>query len=85
MKHEVFSKEMLQQRQFAFGETRKATIQASEPGFLVALDDCGEGHLLWFDHKAREKSEFDVGDRGTLTFTKGGPAGGFWKFTKEGE
>ncbi len=42
-------------------------------------DQNGEGHVLIngaFDPEAKE------GDEGTLTFTKGGPTGGYWKFQK---
>lgn len=74
-------------RVFEFGATRRAEIVSSEPGLLIAEDEHGEAHLLLLTVNALQPlpaPEFAEGDRGTLTFTAGGPMGGFWKFTKDG-
>jgi hypothetical protein len=73
-----------------YGTTRKATVKFSfaststthGPGprsVQLATDELGEGHILVAgacDPTAKD------GDTGTLTFTQGGPTGGYWKFTK---
>lgn len=47
---------------------------------IVAKDhNSGEGFLLIGDKGADESK---VGDLGTITFTQGGPLGGYWKFEK---
>ena len=74
----------MNERRFEFGETRKATISVAHPGMLIAIDEFEEGHLLLFTVKSRRECEFAEGDAGTLTFTAGGPKGGYWKFTKDG-
>jgi hypothetical protein len=65
-----------------YGTTRKATVLKSDlqPSAMLLVDELGEGHILMYgcgDMKA------EAGDTGTLTFTKGGPAGGYWKFRKD--
>lgn len=43
-------------------------------------DEDGEGHIL---ARGAEDETAEVGDLGTLTFTEGGPTGGYWKFRKD--
>jgi hypothetical protein len=46
---------------------------------MIVVDEDGEGHFLIgtdSDHSAV------AGDKGTITFTKGGAYGGYWKFEK---
>lgn len=65
---------------YPYGATRKATILETHEFFHVAVDELGEGHvLLGFD--AYDETA-QANDKGILTFTKGGPTGGYWKFTK---
>jgi hypothetical protein len=45
-------------------------------------DDQNEGHILI---GGAEDKTAEVGDTGTLTFTEGGPTGGYWKFKKDTE
>lgn len=72
-----------------YGTTRKAKVLKANwrpPGLdprasaaTYLLDDQGEAHVCvgpTGDLSAKE------GDHGTLTFTQGGPTGGYWKFTK---
>lgn len=67
-----------------YGTTRQATVEGVVPQpdgrrIHIAIDDQHEGHLLLGD-AADENA--GAGDRGILTFTRGGPLGGYWKFTK---
>ena len=59
----------------------KITSQHSKTAQLV-IDERNEGHVL-----VGNAADFSAvqGDDGTLTFTKGGPTGGYWKFIKDKE
>ena len=78
-------------RTWPYGTTRKATVciakwrptgldKDAATGQLIR-DELGEMHVCvgeqCADFSARD------GDSGTLTFTQGGPTGGYWKFTKD--
>ncbi len=75
---------------YPYGTTRKATVLKSnwKPVGLdpranagqLLKDELGEGHICVGD--AGDASAIP-GDKGTLTFTKGGPTGGYWKFQKD--
>lgn len=71
-------------RTWPYGTTRKGTLENIVRGrdgtAHVVLDDHNEGHVLVAG--AQDKSAKE-GDTGTLTFTKGGPTGGYWKFKKD--
>ena len=67
------------QRTWPYGTTRTGAVLTDEPSMQVVLDDQNEGHILLGN--ARDPSA-GIGDRGVLTFTRGGPTGGFWKFEK---
>ena len=57
----------------------RITSQHSKSAQLI-IDKTNEGHVLIgsaADFTAKD------GDEGTLTFTKGGPTGGYWKFVKD--
>ena len=72
----------------AYGERRHAKVldrQTIEPkpgrgkvDLLVLEDERGEGHVL-----VGTGSDGQPGDVGTITFTDGGPLGGYWKFSKK--
>lgn len=67
-----------------YGTTRRGRVIHSfasigARGMLVECER-GEGHVLLGD--AGDISA-GIGDYGTLTFTEGGPTGGYWKFTKD--
>jgi hypothetical protein len=75
---------------YAYGTTRKAKVLKTNwrpkglpdkaPSGMLLVDEFKEGHVCvgeCGDMTAKE------GDTGTLTFTKGGPTGGYWKFTKD--
>jgi len=63
-----------------YGTQRRGEILYVDGYFLAVKDDCKEGHILgWTGHDKNLK----VGDRGLLTFTQGGPTGGFWRFEKD--
>lgn len=73
-----------------FGTTRKAVVvtarwrpegldHRASTGQLLK-DELGEMHVC----VGTECADFTAkdGDEGVLTFTKGGPTGGYWKFKK---
>lgn len=68
------------------GKTRRCTvldvIRTSRSLVLIAQDDDrpGEAHVCFYAHDAVQAVP---GDRGTLTFTAGGPTGGYWRFMRE--
>jgi len=47
----------------------------------ILQDDHGETHFC-IGEQCADSTAHD-GDEGTLTFTEGGPTGGYWKFQKE--
>jgi len=65
-----------------YGTTRLGKVESITLvyGWHIVKDDQNEGHIL--TGGARDASA-KVGDKGTLTFTKGGPTGGYWKFKKD--
>jgi len=73
-----------------YGTTRKAIVLKSNwrppgldpraPAGMLLVDDCGEGHICVGDCGDMTAK---VDETGTLTFTKGGPTGGYWKFTRD--
>ncbi len=70
----------LSKRTWLYGTTRRAKLlESRRSGVQVVVDELKEGHVLVFG--AGDKTA-QQGDSGILTFTKGGPTGGFWKFTK---
>ena len=69
----------MKERQFKIGETRKATVGSWTRLCLICRDELNEGHVI----HGVDTEPCAVGDTGTLTFTKGGPKGGYWKFTKD--
>jgi hypothetical protein len=76
---------MIQTRTWPYGTTRLAKVvecikQRHHLKAQVLTDELGEGHVLLAG--AQDESA-KTGDRGTLTFTKGGPTGGYWKFKKD--
>lgn len=82
---------MISQKTWPFGTTRRAKVihakyrpkgldpRAATGQFIV--DHLNEGHIC----VGEECADFSAkdGDAGTLTFTKGGPTGGYWKFKKD--
>ena len=68
---------------FDIGETRKAWLLSIEEykgsTILVFVGDDSEGYIAM----GHPKGDFKVNDQGTLTFTKGGPLGGYWHFTPD--
>jgi len=72
-----------------YGTTRKATVVKSNAiverptipaSVLLLTDEFGEGHILVAGCGDMTSK---VGDKGVLTFTQGGPMGGYWRFTKD--
>jgi hypothetical protein len=61
-----------------FTKSRTTTLR-----YLVTLveDEKGEGHILLGDSAGDATAK--EGDKGTITFTRGGPLGGYWQFKKD--
>lgn len=76
---------------YPYGTTRRATVlktnwrpaglPAQAPSGQLLMDDVGEAHICVGDTCADFTAKAD--DKGTLTFTQGGPTGGYWKFVKD--
>lgn len=73
-------------RTWPYGTTRRGIVvtKLEPPNMTPAQlikDDQGEGHICVGDACA----DFSAGegDTGTLTFTEGGPTGGYWRFRKD--
>lgn len=67
-------------RTWPYGTTRFAKVIETGRQFTMLEDDKGEGHVLI---NGAQDDTAEVGDTGILTFTKGGPTGGYWKFTRD--
>lgn len=77
-------------RTWPYGTTRRAIVLKSNlrpvgiPDHVASgqllRDELGEGHVCVGD--AGDQAAI-AGETGTLTFTKGGPTGGYWKFQKD--
>jgi len=63
-----------------YGTTRRAKVIENESRFTIVEDDTGKVHILAFGAGDRTAKK---DEQGTLTFTFGGPTGGYWKFTKD--
>lgn len=72
----------MRKRVFKYGDTRRAKVLDAldvPVDALVCVDELGEGHIiLGGTHDAAEP-----GAAGTLTFMRGGPTGGWWRFTRD--
>ena len=79
----------MNKRTWTYGEQRRGTVgdvQSKRFGdgpaqyIVTIIDDQNEGHILVGDSCVYDGIAF--GDKVILTFTKGGPTGGFWKASK---
>lgn len=78
------------EKTWPYGTKRRATVLKSNwrpegldpraPAGQLLRDELNEGHLCVGE--AADQSA-QPGDTGTLTFTEGGPTGGYWKFEKD--
>lgn len=74
-------------RTWPYGTTKGAKVldvQHTPSGrikVLVLEADDGEGHILV--ENAAQTPGVQAGDVGQIVFTKGGPTGGYWRFTQE--
>lgn len=67
-------------RTWPYGTQKRVKVIHIETSVLVVSDEKDEGFIL-----AGEITDgVCVGDTGSITFTEGGPLGGFLKFAKEG-
>jgi hypothetical protein len=67
-------------RTWPYGTTRTAKVIEAGTQVNPVEDSENEGHVLM---NGAQDDTAKVGDTGKLIFTKGGPTGGFWKFTKD--
>lgn len=67
-----------------YGTKRLGTVHINittrEGWVQLVIDDTNEAHVLVGGAGDRQAGQ---GDTGTLTFTEGGPTGGYWKFEKQ--
>jgi len=63
-----------------YGTTLRCVVVDCAKQFQCVVDERNEGHVLVGD---AQDPTAKPGDTGTLTFTEGGPTGGFWKFQKD--
>ncbi len=70
----------MQAKTWPYGTTRKGVVEKSGNGWQIVVDATREAHVLM---RGAQDDSAEVGDRGTLTFTDGGPTGGYWKFVKD--
>jgi len=77
----------MNKKTWPYGTKKHGTvIQASrvQGGFNLLFMQSGEnkteGFFLVFDHDHVEASKARAGDKGVITFTKGGPTGGYWDY-----
>jgi len=77
-------------RTWPYGTTRRGTVRiarmqnpfyAKTSDAQIIVDDQKEMHACVGESCADFTAK--DGDTGTLTFTQGGPTGGYWKFTKD--
>lgn len=72
-------------RTWPYGTVKKATvihtILDSNPKAILVKADDSEGFLLIGEETFPKDLAID--DKGEITFTQGGPTGGYWKFTKD--
>lgn len=69
-------------RTWPYGTQKQVTvIHVEEPQkrFIICVDEMRAGYVLIFT----DGDKAQVNDKGIITFTQGGPLGGYWKFTKE--
>lgn len=73
-----------------YGTKKHGTvIQASrvQGGFNILLMESGESKteafFLVLDHNHAEASNAKIGDKGVITFTQGGPTGGYWDYKSD--
>ncbi len=74
-------------RTWPYGTTKRAKVLSVEQSvvrgrvvqIVVLQDDDGQGHVLL----QRAQARVQAGDDGTLTFTRGGPMGGYFEFTRD--
>lgn len=67
-------------RTWPYGTQKRGEVIFFEPPILAVKDENKEGYIL---HSGRFAETFAIGDKGTLTFMKGGPTGGYWDFKKD--
>lgn len=72
----------IQTKTWPYGKVKKATMVRSRgPNYAqFVLDEDKEMHILM---RGAGDDSAKVGDIGTITFTEGGPTGGYWKFKRD--
>jgi hypothetical protein len=64
-----------------YGTKRRGKVVAIEGPLQCIEGEDREGYIQQINFSGDPSAK--EGDWGTLTFTKGGPTGGFWKFAKD--
>jgi len=67
-------------RTWPYGTVKHVRVEDSHPYFIACVEDGAnddEAYLL-----VGRYPDVKTGDHGYITFTEGGPTGGYWQFTK---
>lgn len=71
------NKKLLQKRTWPYGTKKNVEVVDVAGSVLALIDDNEEGFLLMWPQVESAPAK---GDRGMITFTEGGPTGGYWKY-----
>lgn len=66
-------------RTWLYGTEKKVTVRGVARRFIICVDDSHEGYVLL----GTDSDGAEEGDTGIITFTQGGPFGGYWKFKRD--
>jgi hypothetical protein len=70
----------MQQKIIDYGTTHDAVVLSAKKEVIIVKGiDNNEGYVL-IGHRLDDASLPAIGNEGTITFTKGGPEGGYWKW-----
>ena len=65
-------------RTWPYGTQKKVKVIHVEAGVMICVDAAKEGYVLL----GTDSDESKIDETGVITFTQGGPLGGYWKFTR---
>lgn len=69
-------------RTWPYGTLRPVEVadidRRGSPPIVTVVDNAGEGYILVGG--IDDPEHVQIGDRGEITFTKGGPTGGYWRY-----
>ena len=66
-------------RTWPYGTKKRVLVLDNDTGTLICTDSAGEGYIIVGGYADEHTAK--PGDKGTITFTAGGPTGGHWVYT----